>query len=328
MLRMSGVCRRVAEPAGWSGPRRTDGIAAGDLSGGEQVGSAGQVAGGRGEPGLEVGMARPRQRNREKPHDRFAVPEIFSARSRTAPREETSPCCGSQRTRRRTEGASYQPLHQQRGTAAARASMISWCGSSLCARRDTGEYRVPPAAKSRNRGRSEATGNPSCDRRQPAPNAPGIPRDPSIVRRAAAVGRALEPTSIATECHAVEVNRVARRVDEGGHDVPNEETVRRWKGAQANLQATCGAVSTIRMLDHSGTEAVTAANRRDGLRRINAEARRWLREQTRGVTASRRADGIARRQVRPHRTEPIDRSHNWALAAIAGMKSAVVDGVP
>ena len=30
----------------------------------------------------------------------------------------------------------------------------------------------------------------------------------------------------------------------------------------------------------------------------------------------------------PHRTEPIDESHNWALSAVVGMKSAVVDGVP
>ena len=37
-------------------PLRTSAAAAGGLSGGEEIGGAGQVVGGRGEPGLEVGI--------------------------------------------------------------------------------------------------------------------------------------------------------------------------------------------------------------------------------------------------------------------------------
>ena len=56
-------------PTGWS--RRSDRVPAGGLSGGEQIGIAGQVVGGFGGLGLEGGITRPRQRIRRKPYDRF-----------------------------------------------------------------------------------------------------------------------------------------------------------------------------------------------------------------------------------------------------------------
>lgn len=50
--------------AGW--PRRIDAVAAASLSGGERPDRAGQIVCGRGEPGLEAGITKPRQHIRAK----------------------------------------------------------------------------------------------------------------------------------------------------------------------------------------------------------------------------------------------------------------------
>ena len=116
---------------------------------------------------------------------------------------------------------------------------------------------------------------------------------PAIVRRAAAAGYAVQAVFIGTERHEINVDRVAQRVEAGGHDVPTDEIVRRWQDAQNNLQATWGAFRRIRVLDNSGVEAVTVAEKRDGRLHMSAEAPEWVRKLARGITPSRRAHSIA-----------------------------------
>ena len=115
---------------------------------------------------------------------------------------------------------------------------------------------------------------------------------PAIVRRAAAAGYAVQAVFIGTERHEINVDRVARRVEAGGHDVPTEEIVRRWRDAQANLQATWRAFRAISILDNSGEEAVTVAETHNGQLHLSAEAPQWVRELAQGITTSRRAHSI------------------------------------
>ena len=116
---------------------------------------------------------------------------------------------------------------------------------------------------------------------------------PAIVRRAAAAGYAVQAVFIGTERHEINVDRVAKRVEAGGHDVPTDEIMRRWRDAQANLQATWRAFREISILDNSGDEAVTVAETHNGQLHLSTEAPQWVRDLARGITTSRQTHSIA-----------------------------------
>lgn len=116
---------------------------------------------------------------------------------------------------------------------------------------------------------------------------------PAIVRRAAAAGYAVQAVFIGTERHEINVDRVARRVEAGGHDVPTDEIVRRWRAAQANLQATWGVFRTVSVLDNSGDKPLTVAETHNGQLLLSAKVPQWVRVLTRGITTSGRAHNVA-----------------------------------
>ena len=101
---------------------------------------------------------------------------------------------------------------------------------------------------------------------------------PVIVRRAKDLGYAVHAVFIGTEAHDINVNRVRKRVQEGGHDIPTEEIVRRWHDAQTNLLNTWACFDTIRIIDNSGQEPVIAV-RQDGVSlEVAAAPPRWVRQ--------------------------------------------------
>ena len=82
---------------------------------------------------------------------------------------------------------------------------------------------------------------------------------PNIVRRAKNAGYTTGAIFIGTEDARINISRVAKRVEEGGHDVAEHEVKRRWSAALANLLDTWDAFDTIRVLDSSGTEPIEIA---------------------------------------------------------------------
>ena len=81
---------------------------------------------------------------------------------------------------------------------------------------------------------------------------------------------------IGTEAYDINMSRVRKRVQEGGHDIPAEEIIRRWLGAQTNLLNTWSCFDTIRIIDNSREEPVTVV-RQDGVSLEVASAPpRWV----------------------------------------------------
>ena len=84
---------------------------------------------------------------------------------------------------------------------------------------------------------------------------------PDIVRTAKRLGYTTRAVFLGTETSAINIHRVRKRVEEGGHHVDETEVRRRWTAAWANLLDTWEAFDTIRVLDSSGTEPIEIAHK-------------------------------------------------------------------
>ena len=58
---------------------------------------------------------------------------------------------------------------------------------------------------------------------------------PEIVKQARRAGYTVNALFIGTERHEINAARVAKRAEEGGHDIAYQEVVRRWAAVQENL---------------------------------------------------------------------------------------------
>ncbi len=84
---------------------------------------------------------------------------------------------------------------------------------------------------------------------------------PDIVRTAKRLGYTTRAVFLGTETSAINIHRVRKRVEEGGHHVDETEVRRRWTAAWANLLDTWEAFDTVRVLDSSGTEPIEIAHK-------------------------------------------------------------------
>ena len=75
---------------------------------------------------------------------------------------------------------------------------------------------------------------------------------PAIVRRAHALGYETHAVFLGTRHSDINVQRVRRRVLEGGHDIAENEIRRRWHAAGENLVRNWQFFDHIDMLDNSG----------------------------------------------------------------------------
>lgn len=97
-----------------------------------------------------------------------------------------------------------------------------------------------------------------------------------IVRRAKELGYHVQAVFIGTQRHDINIERVRNRVREGGHDVAEQEIIRRWADAQTNLLGTWACFDTISILDNSGRSPVTVLHEERGARRATAAPPRWV----------------------------------------------------
>lgn len=84
---------------------------------------------------------------------------------------------------------------------------------------------------------------------------------PNIVRTAKRLGYTTRAVFLGTETAAINIHRVRKRVEEGGHHVDETEVRRRWTAAWANLLETWEAFDTVRVLDSSGTGPIEIAHK-------------------------------------------------------------------
>ena len=77
---------------------------------------------------------------------------------------------------------------------------------------------------------------------------------PAIVINAKQSGYETTAVFIGTESADINVQRVAKRVSQHGHDVPESEIRRRWHAAPEKLIEHWGALDHIQIFDNSGSE--------------------------------------------------------------------------
>ncbi len=99
-----------------------------------------------------------------------------------------------------------------------------------------------------------------------------------IVRRAKDLGYVAHAVFIGTEAYDINMNRVRKRVQEGGHDIPAEEINRRWHDAQTNLLSTWVCFDTIRIIGNSGQEPVTVVRQHGISLEVASAPPRWIRQ--------------------------------------------------
>ena len=98
---------------------------------------------------------------------------------------------------------------------------------------------------------------------------------PAIVQRAKKLGYTTHAIFIGTEHHAINVSRVKRRVEEGGHDVAKSEIVRRWKAAWENLLKTWDCFDRITIMDNSGSGPRVIAEVRGPMQHVIGIVPEW-----------------------------------------------------
>ena len=75
---------------------------------------------------------------------------------------------------------------------------------------------------------------------------------PNIVIRAKQHGYTTRAVFIGTDHHDINIARVGKRVEEGGHDIPRDEIIRRWSASWANLIDTWDHFDRVTVMDNSG----------------------------------------------------------------------------
>ena len=75
---------------------------------------------------------------------------------------------------------------------------------------------------------------------------------PAFVKKAKSQGYTTRAVFMGTATHRLNSARVRCRVREGGHDVPENEIVRRWTAVWYNLLGTWDVLDTIEIVDNSG----------------------------------------------------------------------------
>ena len=87
---------------------------------------------------------------------------------------------------------------------------------------------------------------------------------PAIVRDAANRGYYTRAVFLGTNAPEINIERVRRRVLEGGHDIPENEIRRRWNQAFENLLGMWEVIETIHVMDSSRDRVQLIAEKRDG----------------------------------------------------------------
>jgi predicted ABC-type ATPase len=85
-----------------------------------------------------------------------------------------------------------------------------------------------------------------------------------LLTRAAHAGFRVNLLFFAVRSVDISRARIARRVSEGGHDVPEDDLVRRFGRSQANFRVYADKADLWRVFDNNGATPITAAEGRRG----------------------------------------------------------------
>lgn len=98
---------------------------------------------------------------------------------------------------------------------------------------------------------------------------------PRIVVRAKELGYFTHAVFLGTDRPTINIARVRRRVEEGGHNIPEDEIVRRWHASWTNLLDTWNSFEKITLVDNSASAARVVLDK-DGVDvRIADSLPRW-----------------------------------------------------
>ena len=111
---------------------------------------------------------------------------------------------------------------------------------------------------------------------------------PEIVKQARRAGYTVNALFIGTERHEINAARVAKRAEEGGHDIAYQEVVRRWAAVQENLIGTWSEFGRITILDNSGDETMLVAEYNRNKGHIKRNSPQWVRDLVERATRGER----------------------------------------
>ena len=100
---------------------------------------------------------------------------------------------------------------------------------------------------------------------------------PMIVTQAKSAGYLTKAIFVGTDHPNINVERVAQRVQEGGHHIPEAEIRRRWSTAAENLVKTWPVLDEIDIVDNSGAKAIVLAKKVDGQIFSTKEPAVWVK---------------------------------------------------
>ena len=101
---------------------------------------------------------------------------------------------------------------------------------------------------------------------------------PNIVIRARQLGYTTRAVFIGTDHHTTNIARVRKRVEEGGHDVPQHEIIRRWSASWANLLNTWDQLDRLTIFDNSGARPKVILDKKGPDVRIADNFPSWARD--------------------------------------------------
>ena len=133
---------------------------------------------------------------------------------------------------------------------------------------------------------------------------------PEIVKAAKEQGYTTKAYFLGTEDVEINIDRVAKRVREGGHNIAESEIRRRWKQAWQNLLATWNWLDEVTIIDNSSYEPRTVGTKRGDEVELDPQLPTWAEEARKiGQATGEKTAGEDKERGKDPRVERAKRIH-------------------